>query len=243
MRGKLALLLALLLLPSLAHAGGFDLAWGPSCWPDNPVSVKSFACTNNQGTNVFTVSFISDAPFDNFAFLRQTLDISSSTSSLPAWWDVVNSGSCRQFGISETADFINVTSTCVDTWQGQAGSGIASYKTHALDPTVPVNGARMVAAGGLATAESIDATSEYFGFSITVNHTKSLGIGSCAGCLTPVTISLSSVQLLDDHQVQLDLLTNAIHNGCVSWQSDSGTPCGAVPAKNLTWGRVQALYR
>lgn len=41
--------LVLLATPMSAHAGGYDIAWGPSCWPDNHVSARTFARNSNTG--------------------------------------------------------------------------------------------------------------------------------------------------------------------------------------------------
>lgn len=234
------LVAALLLAPSLAHAGGFDIAWGPSCWQDNPVSAKTFACNTNTGNDRFTISFVPDAPMADFGESLVTFDIQAGSPTLPDWWNAFTTGSCRPTGMTETTSFGLVTTSCEDPWQDSAGSGISSYKTQASDATVPANAARVTAVAAITIPNAIDPGLEVMDFTIIVSHVKTVGSGSCAGCSTPAAIALNTLQygpyLGPDHT-----LSSAVHNGCITWQASG--PCGAVPARNHTWGLIQSLYR
>lgn len=187
------------------------------------------------------MSFVTDAPVANFARAIATVSIESSTAPLPPWWNMFNSGACRQTSLNSTVDFTGVPLVqCGDPWGGIGVAGITSFHTQANDPTVPANEAVVTVSGALASDVALGGGIDYCGFSFLINHAKTFGTGACAGCTTRMTLSVDSFTY-GSSQVLDHVETSAVYNGCITWQSAS--PCGAVPVLNFTWRRVQSLYR
>lgn len=233
--------LALLLVPSLARAGGINLAWGSSCWPDNPSNSRSFACTSNAGGDVMTASFVLDQPFPDFSNVRVLIGLRAASTTLPDWWNVYNPGACRLGGLAVSADFTALVSSCADPWAGQATPAILYYHTHADDPQIPVNEARLVTVAALTTSVPLDAGLEYLAMSITLRHVQSVGTGSCAGCSTPTSIVLDDIDVANaaGHGYRLSV---PMGNSCLAWQGQD-LPCNVTPVPNRTWGQVKSFYR
>src|SRR5262249_52057852 len=79
---------------SVDAAGGINLAWGQSCWRDNPVSLMSFACDANAGSLTMTASFAPTIAMTLGSFSGQ-VDLQSDSSTLPDWWQLTSPGGCR----------------------------------------------------------------------------------------------------------------------------------------------------
>ncbi|HET7226143.1 MAG TPA: hypothetical protein VFK69_10565 [Candidatus Eisenbacteria bacterium] len=241
MRRSLAVALVLLAAPALAHAGGYNIAWGQSCWPDNPVSAKTFACNSNIGHDLITLSFVPDGTRLDFGCVELTLEFNAGAATLPAWWQFFNTGACRQNALAASANFTPFISSCADPWGGQAANGIFSYKTQANDATVPADAGRVTAFAVLPIGVEVDAGVEYDALFFSISHVKTIGTGACAGCTTPMAVAVRNFQYGStsgpDHT-----LTSAINNTCLTWQG-AVSPCAPVPAHNLSWGRIKSLYR
>src|SRR5690349_7218163 len=106
-------------------AGGLNLAWGPSCWADNPAASKTWTCATNGATlATFTGSFTVGSDIPDFVGISAVIDLQANSATLPAWWDFFNPGSCRPTSLSVGADFTTTTTSCNDVFAGQAGGGI-----------------------------------------------------------------------------------------------------------------------
>jgi hypothetical protein len=112
---------------------------------------------------------------------------------------------------------------------------------------------------------------EYFAFSLTINHAKTVGTGSCAGCDVPAVVYLSAIAIYDGEPCEILLTNGANWSGSqwVSWQQGYPTdivrgcglsgplcnkcafpnarlvvvPYDVTPTRHSNWGKVKSLYR
>jgi len=246
---------AVLLLPVLARAAGFDITWSPAdaigCWPENPRTVEHFACDTNSGEDVAVVSFALDQDMPKFAGLEAVLDLWSSDRTLPDWWQLVNSGSCRSAALSTSQDFTAATlSQCQDAWGSTvlicppfcAPPPVAVvYQTQTTVPPLPgpYVQARLKVVDVFPNGDSspLLAGVEYDAVQIHVRHDHTTGASMCGGCETPVALILELMHVVDTSN-QDTVLGAPLQNGVIFWQSEV-----SLAAKNVTWGRIQSLYR
>jgi hypothetical protein len=228
-------------------AGGFNLTWGSDCWRDNPATLKTFSCDTNDGSAIFTVSFSLDFNYSKSGFLAAQLDLQSDSPTLPDWWQLSSVGGCRQAALSTAAAFAGTAGGCTDYWAGQTPSSTIYWST-ALFPVgaperaVPLpDRAQFLGAYWVDSYVPIVAGIEYFAFSVAVDYRKTVGAGACGGCGTPTAIVLNEIDLTT--LFNPIRLTTPLSNGCLRWQTDGATPCGATPVRNTTWGQVKGLYR
>lgn len=232
------------LATSALAAPGLNLSWN-DCSSAGTVN-RTFACGVNTGSNLAVGSFLAPAGITAMTGNEAVLDLISSSSPLPAWWDFTNAGACRQTSLS--VNFVlsaTTTSACVDYWSGQAAGGIAAYRTNStINPTPAPNRARIVAAYAVAPdlAAPIDADTEYFSLNIVINNQKTTGAGNCLGCSDPVCIVLNSINITQPVGVGDFLVSDAATSRAITWQG-TGPDCNTVPTQNRTWGAVKALYR
>lgn len=235
---------------AFAVAPGVNIGWAAngSCWPEGGTALQTFACTSNTGVNVFTGSFAIGSDMPDFQGMAAILDGQSESASLPDWWQLSNTGSCRAAALSVSADFTASPQTsCTDIFGGSGVGGIAAYQTELFPPPSPLNvpapnRLRLKVGFVLATSVALTNGVEYYGFRATINNSKSVGTGACAGCATAVTMVLNEVQATPTLQVNTVHLYNAINNQCIQWQS-AAVNCALVPTRNRTWGEVKSLYR
>jgi len=222
-----------------ALAGGVDLTWGSGCYPETPQILRTFACNTNTGTASMIASFQPSVDAPAFVGIEATMRFQVQATFVPDWWQFWSSGTCRQSALSTSVDFLTAPQqVCADAWAGLGAGGITSYLTStSLNPPAT---AFLRLAFAVANAVPLQRFVEYYGFRTTVTFAKTTGTGACTGCTTPVLISLDEIKTSQsDGTVEHD--TTPISNACVSWQSGSG--CQIVPVRNVTWGRIQSLYR
>lgn len=231
------LLLAFAVTPALA--GGIDLTWGLGCYPETPQVLRTFACNTNSGFAPITASFVpsTDAPL--WIGIESTVQLQVQATYVPDWWQFSNSGTCRQSALTTSSDFTSAPAlACADPWAGAGVGGITSYIAgNSLSPPAP---AWLRLAYALASPAPIFRSVEYYGFRATINFSKTVGIGACAGCTIPVLIVLNEIRSAQNNGVT-EIDTTPVSNACVSWQSGSG--CQIVPVRNVTWGAVKSMYR
>lgn len=236
----------LALSASMALAGGVNFAWGPSCWADNPVANKTNLCTTNfTQVQVMTGSYVLANAMNDFVGIQAVVDLQATAATLPAWWEF-QTGGCRGGAMTSSSDFTLVTVTnCTDIFAGGASGGITAYQTATTSPAGPygANAARVKVAWAVPADAPIPASpaTEYLGFQLKFAGSKTIGTGSCAGCLTPVSLVLNEVDAAGN-QGSFERSTGAVANQCLTWQGGGGL-CGATPVHNSTWGQVKSLYR
>ncbi len=214
-------------------------------------ALKTWACDANPTVVArLYVSFVVTPGMSVSALtgMESTLDLYAPGGTLPAWWDYGSSGTCRPGGTG-MAWACNMPCTSVpDYWgsipYGPAG-GSAFY--YATSPGQAY----------LRTVQAIDyrykgsvGPGEYYGYTITIKGTNTVGPGSCAGCASGIGLALRSVTLTQPVGVGDYVLTTAADRQWVTWQAPpsglqgSGFPVYApTPAKQKTWGQIKALYR
>jgi len=244
-------LLVAVTVSSVAHAApGINMAW-TDCRSDGGLSNRIFACTTNSGSNVMVVSFVAPAGVTGMSGNELVVDVITTTSPLPAWWQLKNAaGNCRPTSLSVNfvppATLIN----CIDPWQGQASGGLGNYTQVApgggwtIPGAVEAQHARMVIAIATPAPGPIDADVEYYSGNIVISNTKTVGTNSCAGCSDPVCIVLNSVKITQGIGVgDFTLSTPVTANSNMVTFQGTGADCNAVPVRNTTWGAVKSLYR
>jgi len=235
---------------AFAVAAGVNIGWTANggCWPESGTALKTFACTSNTGSSVFVASFAVTDDMPDFTAMGAVLDGQSESASLPDWWQLSNTGSCRAAALSVSADFTSAPQTaCTDVFLAQASGGIGAYQTELFPPPAPLNvpaanRLRLKVGFVLTTTVPITGGTEYYAFRATVNNTKSVGSPSCAGCLTHVTLVLNEIQATPPIAANTVKLFSAIDNQCIQWQG-ANVLCSLVPSRNRTWGEVKSLYR
>ena len=99
-----------------------------------------------------------------------------------------------------------------------------------------------------ASASTITPGTEYYAFRLTLNNSKSTGVGSCAGCAEPVCIVLNMIRLVQALGAPGgDQDVSAIRAGgtnIITWQGGpGGATCNLVPTRRATWGQIKSFYR
>jgi hypothetical protein len=239
-------LTALVTLASPALAAGVNLSWD-ACTAEGGVQNKTFACDTNSGTRVLYGSFVLASDQAHFVGIEVTVDISAKSDSLPAWWQFFNVGACRRSALSVALDFSNDPATnCTDPWSGQGVGGIGAVHTYWTTPQVPTgnpNEAQIVIAAALPSTspQELTAGTEYYAFKLLITSTKTVGTGACGGCTTPVCVTLSKINAVQNDGNHEEL-TEPVVSNLVTWQSATDCP-GAFASQNTTWGQVRSVLR
>lgn len=246
---RIAFVATTLASPSLAFAGGVNFGWNSSlgCYSEGGAIVRTFACDTNLGTDVAVASFVTSRDQPLFVGIEGIVDLQFQAATLPAWWDYVNAGSCRSTSLSVSSDFLDAPqSACVDAWMGLAQGGVSAYQTAWTQPPVPngyPNTSRLKVAFAVPSdrPSPLSAGIEYYAFRIALNHAKTVGAGSCAGCSTPVCLTLTEIKSAEVNGAY-ERITSPIANKSAGF---NGYPfsCAATPAANLTWGQLKGFYR
>ena len=268
-------LVPLILLASGAQAAavsppGVNLRWD-ACYGDGGVWNKTFACDTNGGTERLVGSFELAQPFNQVSGLEIYVDLSAQGATLPPWWTYKNAGTCRPTSLNSNPTVPPASVICVDWSQGFASGGLAAYSMGNHGPQT----ARIIAGFAVPASDLADlnAGQEYYAFTMTINHAKTVGTGACAGCDVPVCIFLSRILLVTPPVVgqpsrdfQLDRGANYLGSQYVTWQN--GYPINvqqqcdvpsflcnrhytsfgcvlATPTSShgSTWGQLKSSYR
>jgi hypothetical protein len=212
----------------------------------------NFACNLNTGSSVLVGTFeLGAAGLLSTSGNEVVIDLAAAGATLPAWWQAVGASACRgPNGISMNFVISPLAANCADWANAGASGGIGAYNVGARGP----NTARIVAAIAVppSALQDLAGGQEYFSFNVLINHAKSVGTGSCAGCSTPVCIVFNSINLTTPilaNNVKLTGPSNGTDANFCTWQGGAGVSTGggsgcpqATPTKNATWGQVKAHY-
>jgi len=259
------------LAPGMTHATavdppGVNLRWD-RCYGEGGVSNKTFACNTNAGMEQLVGSFELAQDLDRVATAEIVLDLRSASPTLPAWWQMVNFGTCRRTALDFDPNLDTFTS-CYDWSAEPTGGGISLYSIGSQGPEhVRINASIAVTSEHLAT---LLAGQEYFLFRLLIFHEKTVGTGACSGCDQPVCIFLSRVSLyrFQSSTAAMNLEKGANWSGSqyATWQNGypihvhqvcetPGIPCPRrytdfecvlstpTASRGSTWGQVKALFR
>jgi hypothetical protein len=248
-RCPLIVLAAFLVLPPTAHAaGGDNINWGDGCYAETPIPNATFACDTNTGSHSVVVSFLPSEGMPDAVRIHAEVQIQTSSAYLPAWWQLVNSGGCREHALELSFDFSHAPQVaCVNPFGAQVVGGTLRY---VIDPSGIPNAAVVAVDGAWNEPIAFIANVEYYAFRLTFTNEKSIGADSCSGCRTRAAITLVGT-ILESAGGGREYLCDPVYNTCLSWQGfipcklacPGCGPCGLVPAGAITWGRVKALYR
>jgi hypothetical protein len=231
----------LALSATVAAAGTCNLYWN-DCVGNGGVTNKNFACGSNAGSNAAAGSFILTTGMTDFVAVEIVMDLEAENPVVPDWWVFSpQAGACRGSALSITFDFsvfANVNAACTDPFNAVAQGGLANY-------TVTGARARIIGVGAVASegAQVVVPATEYYGFRLSINNTKSTGVGSCAGCNIPVAVVLNSLKAVGLAAASVEDNFTAAQSQCITWQSAGPATCLATPVQNRTWGQVKSLYR
>jgi len=224
---------------TLVSADGIMLRW-QDCAGDAGVQNRTFACDTNTGSHVLAASFVIGYPREHVLETSTVVTFGTASSTLPDWFRFVSPGSCRQGGISISAQN---GASCPDMFEGQASMNIAAYQ---LRLTSPQTG-RLLTVNAVQAQHEVTllAGQEYGVARFTITSSKTVGTGSCAGCTVPACIVFNSMGFLAANNVAFGLRDEAFPGSSyVTWQGGAGANCpAATPTRNSTWGSVKSLYR
>lgn len=233
--------IALVLAPSLANAAGVGLRW-TNCYSDGGTSNRNFACNTNLGSQRLVLTFVAPDTVRQSSGIEFTIDITSAGASLPAWWQFKGTGTCRLASLSMNFTIDPNAINCEDWGLATSSGGIAAYQIGANGP----NTARLTGAMALPASAVRDIVPgvEYFTCNLTIANQKTVGTGSCAGCATPVCLTLSRVGLSSNHPgaaiVQLTGPEYGPGDNIAQWQG--GTPsCPAADPDSAGFPLVTTL--
>jgi len=264
MRHPHFLLLGSLLLAPVAHASGVFLKWD-ACHADGGVSVRSFACDANAGSELLVCSVVLDADMASVSGVEARIVGQSAGAALPAWWQFKNVGTCRQNAMTAEISPSGPVGGCPGAFGADASGGIGAYTIGWQSP----GGIKLVLAAAVPPSATVAlaAGQEYFLFALRISHAKTVGTGACSGCLEPMCLGVGYLALtspLPDATREFAMSGFPSDQGhLVSWQNSSpgavygfqvDPPFGhlldyamtcdfATRARPSSWGAVKSLYR
>ena len=244
----LCVLLAAALSPSACAAQGVNVSWSRCFGEGLGARNRDFACDTNAAAEELVCSFVLPANLAQVTGNEIVIDLLSQADPLPAWWDLLNLGSCRPASLTLNTIESPADVVCVDWASGTSVGGIASYGSPAccVPPALLPSMRRIKAAIAVPVPIFGDllASQEYFSGNIRIDHAKTVGTGACAGCAVPACLILQSLKVTTSLNANDVTLTAPASSGSnvVTWQG-SGADCNLVPVRNRTWGQVKALYR
>ena len=246
--------LLVMTLATSAHAvppvfPGCNLRWD-HCYGDGGVLNRNATCDTNTGTETLVASFDLPSLLPGVSGIEVVIDLASAGASLPAWWQFKNVGSCRLSSLVASSIPVDAPVTfCPDWAEGHELGGLAAYQLGHHGPTTArILTAWAVPQNALAT---LNALQEYFAQTLRIDYQKTVGTGACAGCLTPVCIVFSSVNVVPgiNPGVKLTGPANGTDSNFATWQGGAGVGSAlgagcpaATPTRKSTWGEVKALY-
>jgi hypothetical protein len=232
----------LALTAGMASASGLNLYWN-DCSPGAGGSgVQSIAhsCTSNSGAHILVASLVAPSGIDACVAAESVVDIQTAAASLSPWWQFYTGG-CRSAAMSVSYGF-GALSSCLDPWSG-AALGIAQ-----VDPSPPaLNRERLRTVAAVAEASAIPMTegAEYYMFEVVISKQKTVGTGSCAGCLDNGSFVFNSCKITQPSGDPNGdpTISNPDQNQCASLGPINTADCLATPTRNATWGAIKAIYR
>jgi hypothetical protein len=222
--------------------GGINLGWD-DCGGQPPSLNKTFACDTNAGFNTLIGSFRAPSFVTEMSANEVVMDVQTSSVTLASWWNM-RTGGCRAAGsLLGVFDFTAGPFTCYDYWQGGAIGTLS--ESPPVGNRVRIRGVFALPAGDGRITGILEGT-EVYSFKANINHSKTVGLGSCAGCANGACIVLNSIKLNQpvDAPGGGKYLGNPANRAYALWQGGIGGDCyAATPAKNVTWGQIKAHYR
>lgn len=233
----------LALTAGMASASGLNLYWN-DCPPPLGTGVQTSAhlCTTNNGAHILVGSLVAPAGIDSMVAASSVIDVQTNQATLSPWWSVMPGG-CRQGAMSTSYGFATLFS-CIDPWNGAA----LAITEFAVDPNRPAANRfriRTVAAVGAENKIVMNPGAEYYIVQVIVSRQKSVGTGSCAGCLDNGCFVYNSLLITQLYGTPAGdpTITNAEQSQIASLGPMDAGGCLATATRNATWGAIKAIYR
>jgi hypothetical protein len=237
-----------LILPASAAHGQLNLALNDCGGPSSAV----WTCVSNSGTAFVAVASVTAPPgLTALTGVEATLDIDFNNTPVPSWW-MVGAGRCRPASAVAVGFSLPASAGSCSDYFGDAGpvTGLSSYvigpDPGVGDPSGPIGASRVrirtsssVTPEAAGAAPQPQAGDEIFLFSVTVDRTATIGVGSCPGCVQQGCMMLRRV-VLTQAPGQGDYLLSS--PSCLLLQGNP-YPCCYVKAGTTTWGMIKTLYR
>ncbi|HEY2954451.1 MAG TPA: hypothetical protein VGK89_04300 [Candidatus Eisenbacteria bacterium] len=225
----------------LASAAGLNLGWDNCAGLGAGALNKNFACNTNTGIpSTMIGSFVAPAGMDNVNGYQVVVDLQTAGATLSPWWDI---GGCRASNAASfSSDFTTGPFGCTDYWLGAAGGGGFYIPLEGGPNRAEIRIAFAIASGFGPIAEGDEA----YLFKVTINNSKTAGLGACARCTDDVCIVFTHALITNDPGLGGTdaTLTNPAFRAHVTFQGGETTPCPDVtPAKRTSWGTIKSLYR
>jgi len=156
------------------------------------------------------------------------------------WWRGDAAG-CRNGALSGVFNFGALAGNCSDPFAGQALGSLFVIYPGTGSTLIPANSERFDIYCAIGTTIAIDATAEWYMFEIQILRSKSVGMGACTGCNTPMAFYFNDLVLgqpAGSPGGNPDLGGNGSGQGCGYNGGNSPTP-----TESKSWGAIKALYR
>ena len=234
---------------SAGLTGGVNLGW-LDCAPTGATSRVSLCNTNSGGGHIITGSFVAGDSLTLVTGFAGVVDIQTAPgATISPWWSIRASlpPGCRPAAMSFSADFTGGPASCTDVWLGGATGGVTADQPSG-------NRIRLKPQAALPLGDSrigpIDPGTTVYAFKVTINNTKTVGLGACAGCLDEACLVLNTILVTQTPGTPGGnrLYSAPSPTAHIIWQAwtnpDPQQACPAVtPTKNKTWGSIKAIYR
>ena len=218
---------------SIVRSEGLNLSWD-DCGSFG-VGNKAFSCDVNDAALTLVASFVRDDP-DSAYGAGGTLIFDAAPALLPDWWKFPDNsplsnppGACQDSGnlvhdpgeaTSCEIPFVDDETVASYGWSGGSGT-MATFNFTSFSTST--------------TEAFLTPGVEYAYLRLILHPARTIGPEACAGCNTPMTITLTRAVLIRDSP-NYQINDPAIRN-VVTWD---GLPTPVLPT---TWGRIKRLYR
>jgi len=251
------LLLCLTASMALAATPGLNFTWNEAANGKCLAAIianEDWDCTiegANDGAFQAVGSFTPPVAIAGFSAMGALVD-GQTAAEMPAWWQSVNAGSCRQNAVQSGVG-VKGSPCTVSLWPGTAYGGIGAWQTALYPPPAPNNAPLpnrlRIKVGYAMSASTVNllTTNEYSTFVLNMDTTNSMddpanSIVACAGCSVGMTLVLNQIEAVGT--AGSVFITDQKVNRCITWQGGAGANvCSVTPVRNTTWGNVKSLYR
>lgn len=235
--------------------GGLNLSWD-DCGSAG-VAAKTFACDTNTGSNLLVASAQIPAAVDSACGFLLTIDVHFPNGIQPDWWKIDSPFSDEQ-GEQPCRDSLALVTEDVPS-SGMCESFFPPFgprgSLYELRRLLGYGGDRsQIRIEGYVPYESVRQTpshsTEYYLVGIRINHSKTVGLDACPGCVDAACMVLNEVKFIRGNCAggpfsSSEVFVNApLARNFITWQSEALPNCVASTfAKRSTWGRLRSLYR
>jgi hypothetical protein len=234
---------------AVAQIPGLALRWD-SCFSDGAShSSKTFACDTNAGSERLVGTFsIFDLVMENVTGNEIVVDLQTGPFfitdppppagiPIPEWWKFVSAGNCRRTSLTMAVSADPDLEVCPDWAAGQAVGGIGAYTLDSRGP----GSARIIMATAVppSNAATLFAGIQYFSFSLTIRHDKTVGAGACGGCDVPIFLIFNRIHVVTPVPASDEFISGPINGSDADVAVWTPLP---VPTRRTSWGAVKSLF-